>query len=262
MTNTPATGRSSLISAKALAYAIGQIQSLPNHRQEHGDMSDMCRALRACHGGKMLAHLVASVECHTGNPVNIFPDGDEELDAGEKLHKAAYEQARGEEYVQRIALHQKYADHHTYEWTDPAALAARAGISLDLEANKAAVSAAMDEALSYYKDNAADVMPPQAPGFRVTISEGLGDIEIEADPQFGSQAADLARHYESEGADVALIIGGHRVPNGDAEASSPPGGGGAIASHEQLTKVAKETVAHLIEQERALRKMPASSTRH
>lgn len=261
MTNATVTTRAGYVSAKALVYAIGQIQSLPDHRQEWSDMYDMCEILRACHGARMLAHVVTSVENHTGNPVDIFPGEYDDLDPAERLHKAAYEQARGEEYARRIALHQEHSSDHTYEWVDPAALVARAGIQLDPEAHMATVSAAMDEALAYYKDNVPDVLPPEAPGFKVTISEGLGDIEIDADANFASQAADLAEYYKNEGADVVLTIEGRRMSASDASRSAVEVKH-EVASHLQLPKLAKETVSQLIEQERALRSLPTGSTKH
>ncbi|MDQ7777687.1 hypothetical protein [Paracoccus aminovorans] len=73
------TDRDGYIVAKALAYAIARIQSLPDDRQEHGDMLDMCALLRG-HDlpQSMLDMILLDVERHAQQEVDVYP--------GEELH--------------------------------------------------------------------------------------------------------------------------------------------------------------------------------
>lgn len=101
MTKTSITGRDGYIQTKALVYAIGQIQSLPDHKQEWSDMYDMCQLLRAHLGPAELASYAVGVEWHTGNPVNLFPEDGEDLSAKDKEFKSSFERARLKEYQRR-----------------------------------------------------------------------------------------------------------------------------------------------------------------
>lgn len=79
MTQDEITGRDNYITGQALVYAIAAIQSLPEERQEHSNMLDMCDLARATFEPTTLAHVVAGVEHHTQESVDLhFPQGDEQ----------------------------------------------------------------------------------------------------------------------------------------------------------------------------------------
>jgi hypothetical protein len=73
LTNTNITGRDNYIIAKALIYAIAEIQSLPSEKQEYSDMMDMCDIANKF-WPDFLAILEREVLIHTGKPVNLNPE--------------------------------------------------------------------------------------------------------------------------------------------------------------------------------------------
>ena len=60
---------------KALLYAIANIQTLPDHRQERIDMNDMCALARASLGSHPAsgANVLWGVEHHVGHEINLWP---------------------------------------------------------------------------------------------------------------------------------------------------------------------------------------------
>ena len=67
--------RDTLIVRKALAYAIGTIDSLPDKRQEKSDRDHMARILRAMMPDEFERNLLAhTVEVHTGRRPNFDPE--------------------------------------------------------------------------------------------------------------------------------------------------------------------------------------------
>jgi hypothetical protein len=69
------TGRDDYIIGKALLYAVAAIQALPEDKRELGDMSDMCKLIRACSGAQLWYH-VANVEAHIDREIDLWPDAD------------------------------------------------------------------------------------------------------------------------------------------------------------------------------------------
>lgn len=71
------TGRDGYIIAKALAYAIARIQSLPDDRQEYGDMLDMCALLHERDlPQSTLDMILLDVERHVQHEVDAYPGED------------------------------------------------------------------------------------------------------------------------------------------------------------------------------------------
>ncbi|QEU08696.1 hypothetical protein [Paracoccus yeei] len=78
--NTPApnaasaTGRDGYIMVKALVYAIARIQSLPDDRQEHGDMMDMCELVYESELPEgTLDMILMEVEHSVQHEIDLFP---------------------------------------------------------------------------------------------------------------------------------------------------------------------------------------------
>lgn len=81
--------RDALVTLKALLYAVGCIQSLPEDQQERSDMVEMCAIARRFQAPVPL--MLWSVEHHIGHTIDLWPphgsdkpDGlysDEEIDA-------------------------------------------------------------------------------------------------------------------------------------------------------------------------------------
>ncbi|KRW96245.1 hypothetical protein [Paracoccus sp. MKU1] len=68
------TGRDGYIVAKALVYAIAHIQSLPEERQEYGDMLDMCDLVyKSGLPQSLIDMIVHDVERHVRQEVNLYP---------------------------------------------------------------------------------------------------------------------------------------------------------------------------------------------
>lgn len=92
------TGRDDYITAQALIYAIAHIQSLPEERQEHSNMLDMCDLARATYEAESLACIVAVVEHHTEMHIDLhFPKGEDQT-ADDVIYENDY---RCEEAVMR-----------------------------------------------------------------------------------------------------------------------------------------------------------------
>lgn len=78
--------RAHLVQTKALLYAVGCIQALPEAKQEYSDVLDMCEMVREL-DDYHIAHLLFPVEAHLGHKIDLWPDGfEDEADAVRKDH--------------------------------------------------------------------------------------------------------------------------------------------------------------------------------
>jgi hypothetical protein len=78
MADDDVTGRDGYVTAKALAYAIAYIDSLPEKQREASDRDDMRRILVAKVSSSNLKLLCDTVEKHTGRRPDIYigdPEG-------------------------------------------------------------------------------------------------------------------------------------------------------------------------------------------
>lgn len=110
MTQDEITGRDGYITGQALVYAIAAIQSLPEERQEHSNMLDMCDLARATFEAATLAHVVAGVEHHTQESVDMnFPEGEEQT-ADDVIYENDYRCEMAAIRKQRAALVKQAVD--------------------------------------------------------------------------------------------------------------------------------------------------------
>jgi hypothetical protein len=63
--------RGNLVMAKAIAYALHYIDSLPSERQEWSDRQDMCNIMLHCLPESLVHMAVVSVEHHTQSVVDV-----------------------------------------------------------------------------------------------------------------------------------------------------------------------------------------------
>lgn len=98
-----ATGRDGYIIAKALAYAIARIQSLPDDRQEYGDILDMCALLHERDlPQSMLDMILLDVERHVQHEVDVYPGEDSEDERQAMRARLNIIKARQDEAVRRF----------------------------------------------------------------------------------------------------------------------------------------------------------------
>ncbi|PRH86913.1 hypothetical protein C5L14_16640 [Labrys okinawensis] len=130
---------------KALAYAIGMIQSMPSYRQDDDALHDMRTDIMNEISATDLAEIVTDVEMRSGKAVRLYHDYIEPTDPAGALFKATYDRARGLAYAGLIQWHERHP--LIGKSPDPTVMAKRAAVCLDDETNKTVHIKAHNEAV-------------------------------------------------------------------------------------------------------------------